>query len=235
MPAYLINQNSWLLATFYKTSTPKSRFCFSNTFCQRHFSKSGNEMDDIIQLKIVLEKTKPAIWRRIQVEKDTTFFELHSIIQIAMGRGSNYPFNFKVDGYILGEPTITGIKHSAKAKVIIDSREIDLESVFVKPGERFTYSSDSQNRWEHKIILAKFLPKDPKQNYPNCIEGELCAPPEDCPSVEEYYDWLDIIQYRNHRWRRSVLKWLGKNFDPARFDIEIVNKRLSNLVKDINK
>ena len=33
-------------------------------------------MNDIIQLKITLDETKPAIWRRVQVEKQTTFFEL---------------------------------------------------------------------------------------------------------------------------------------------------------------
>ncbi len=191
-------------------------------------------MEDIIQLKITLDKTEPVIWRRIQVEKNTTFFDLHQIIQISMGRGCNYPFNFKVDGYVLGEPT-SSINQSAKAKVIIDSREIDMDSIFVKPGERFTYSSFLRNRFKHKVILEKFQPKDPKQNYPICVEGALAAPPEDCPSVEEYYDWLEIVQYRNHRWRRSVLKWLGRNFDPARFDKEQVNKKLINLKKGINK
>ena len=191
-------------------------------------------MEDIIQLKITLDKTEPVIWRRIHVEKNTTFFDLHQIIQMSMGWGCNYPFNFKVDGYVLGEPT-TGINQSAKAKVIIDSREIDLESIFVKPGERFTYSSFLRNRCKHKIILEKFLPKDIKQNYPVCIHGEHAAPPEDCPSVEEYYDWLEIVQYRNHLLRRSVVKWLGKNFDPAHFDIEMVNKKLSRLDKSISK
>ena len=191
-------------------------------------------MDDIIQFKITLEKTKPIIWRRVLVEKQTTFLELHRIIQSSMGRGSNYIFHFKVDGYVLGEPT-NDLNQSAKKKVIIDSREITLESVFVSPGEMFTYSSDLLNRWKHKIILEKFQPKKPKLNYPTCIEGELAAPPEDCESVEDYYYWLDIIQYRNHLWRRSVLKWLGRNFDPARFDKEQVNKKLINLKKGINK
>ena len=190
-------------------------------------------MDDIIQFKITLEKTKPIIWRRVLVEKQTTFLELHRIIQSSMGRGVNYIFNFKVDGYVLGEPT-TEINQSAKEKVILDSREIDLESVFVSPGERFKYSCDFL-RWKHRITIEKFLPKHPKQNYPNLIDGELNAPPEDCESVEDYYYWLDIIQYRNHRMRVYALKLLGKNFDPSRFDIEMVNKRLGNLVKGISK
>ena len=51
-------------------------------------------MDDIIQLKITLEGTKSAIWRRVQIEKNTTFFELHHILQIAFGWLNYHMFQF---------------------------------------------------------------------------------------------------------------------------------------------
>ena len=38
-------------------------------------------MDTILQLKISLRGTKPAIWRRVLVEKTTTFEALHEVIQ----------------------------------------------------------------------------------------------------------------------------------------------------------
>lgn len=46
-------------------------------------------MKEIIQLKISLEQSKPVIWREILVHKDTSFFELHHIIQITMGWDCN--------------------------------------------------------------------------------------------------------------------------------------------------
>ena len=42
-------------------------------------------MNEIIQLEVSLDNSKPLIWRQILVHKDTTFFELHHIIQICMG------------------------------------------------------------------------------------------------------------------------------------------------------
>jgi len=53
-------------------------------------------MKEILQLKIVLKHTKPVIWRRVLVDIDTTFLELHYIIQEAMGWeiAHLYEFNY---------------------------------------------------------------------------------------------------------------------------------------------
>ena len=58
-------------------------------------------MENIIQLKVRLNRTFPEIWRRIQVEKTTSFFELHHIIQIVMGWENYHMFEFNFNGYRL--------------------------------------------------------------------------------------------------------------------------------------
>ena len=45
----------------------------------------NNNCKNIYQFKIVLENTKPAIYRRIQVPENYTFWDLHVAIQSAMG------------------------------------------------------------------------------------------------------------------------------------------------------
>jgi hypothetical protein len=60
-------------------------------------------MDDIIQLKITLKGTKPPIWRRVLVDKATTFFELHNIIQIAMGWTNSHLHEFEINGFRIAE------------------------------------------------------------------------------------------------------------------------------------
>lgn len=42
-------------------------------------------IDQILQFKISLKHSKPPIWRRVQIPSDSTFEDLHLIIQIAMG------------------------------------------------------------------------------------------------------------------------------------------------------
>ncbi len=61
-------------------------------------------MDEIIQLKITLQRSNPAIWRRILVEKNVTFYGLHEIIQIAMGWENCHLFEFDVNGIRFNQP-----------------------------------------------------------------------------------------------------------------------------------
>lgn len=51
-------------------------------------------MADIMQLKITLRDSKPPIWRRIQISDQSTFFDLHNVIQDAMGWEDYHLHNF---------------------------------------------------------------------------------------------------------------------------------------------
>ena len=56
------------------------------------------------QLKITLNHTEPAIWRRILVPSDLQLSTLHYVIQIAMGWGNDHLYNF-----IIGKRIIDGL------------------------------------------------------------------------------------------------------------------------------
>ena len=56
-------------------------------------------MSDVIQLNISIQHSEPLIFRTVQVKKETTFFELHHIIQIVMGWQNYHLFEFNLDGY----------------------------------------------------------------------------------------------------------------------------------------
>jgi hypothetical protein len=60
-------------------------------------------MKDILQLYLSLEFSRPPIWRQIQVRKNTTFFELHYILQIVMGWKNSHLYEFNCDGYRIGD------------------------------------------------------------------------------------------------------------------------------------
>jgi len=46
--------------------------------------------------------------------------------------------------------------------------------------ERFLYTYDFGDHWEHEIRLDNVLPVAPKQPYPFCLGGARACPPEDC-------------------------------------------------------
>lgn len=53
----------------------------------------------VYQLKISLLETKPEIWRRVLVPGYFNFYQLHRVIQIAMGWGDTHLFQFHTGGF----------------------------------------------------------------------------------------------------------------------------------------
>lgn len=184
-------------------------------------------MDDIIQLKITLQWTKPPIWRRVQVNKNTTFFELHHIIQIAMGWDNYHLYEFNINKYRIGEPN-EEFDYYDDSKVV-DASTVTLDSIFTDTKEKFDYEYDFGDGWRHQIVVEKFLPRDSSTNYPICINGQLNCPPEDCGGVGGFYQLLDTIEDKKHSEREEMLEWLGGHYDPEHFDKNEINDELTTL------
>ncbi len=183
-------------------------------------------MTDIIQLKITLQETNPPIWRRIQVPKSITFFDLNHIIQIAMGWTNSHIFEFVIHGYTIGW---AGDEENENEQPI-DANSVLLGLVLNQPNEKFVFTYDFGDWWEHSVEVEALLPKDEK-TYPVCIDGELRCPPEDCGGIDGYYNILEIIKDKNHRDYDITKTWLGRGYNPAKFDIAKVNKEMPNFKK----
>ena len=190
-------------------------------------------MSDIIQLKITLQGTKPPIWRRVLVEKATTFFELHHIIQIAMGWQNSHLFEFEINGYRIAEPNEDF--DSEFQEKTDDASTTTIDSVVINKNEKFDYVYDFGDSWRHHIIIEKFLPRAEKIKYPICIDGKLNCPPEDCGGIGGFYGMLDIINNKRNPERKEILEWLGGQYDAEYFDKDKVNKELESLDKYIKE
>lgn len=65
--------------------------------------------DAVVRLKIVLEHTEPAIWRRVEVPADITLKDLHDVIQAAMGWENAHLFLFHVGRQTVAGPGLTDL------------------------------------------------------------------------------------------------------------------------------
>ncbi len=191
-------------------------------------------MDDIIQLKITLKWTKPPIWRRVQVDRKTTFFELHHIIQIAMGWENYHLFQFNFDGDRIGEPSEEDIDFfnfgfGSGRKKRIDASTVTLDSFITEVKEKFEYEYDFGDGWIHQILVEKFLPRDSTKVYPVCTGGKRNCPPEDCGGVGGFYYMLEAIKDKKHPDYNHLTEWLGGDFDTEYFDKDDINVGLKYL------
>ncbi len=179
-------------------------------------------MTDIIQLKITLQNTNPAIWRRIQVPKSITFFDLHHVIQVAMGWTNSHLFEFNINGYTLGWK---GNKENENEH-LVDASTIVLGLLLNNKDEKFKYIYDFGDNWKHLVEVETLQERGETRIYPFCLGGEMRCPPEDCGGIHGFYENLDIIKDKEHPDYQDLKTWLGRGYNPEKFDIEKVNKEL---------
>ena len=173
---------------------------------------------EIVQLKVTLNGSKPSIWRRLLIEKDMTFEDLHYIIQDAMGWENCHLYDFRDKNTTIGE--------NDYGDDSIDSSEITLGEHFTKLKQKMTYTYDYGDSWDHEILVEKFLDEEKDIDYPMCIKGQNSCPPEDCGGIWGFYNMLEIIKDKKHPEREEMLEWLGEDYDPEHFDLEETNERL---------
>ena len=178
----------------------------------------------VFQIKMTLMGVDPPIWRRVHIP-DCTLEELHEIIQVTMGWEFEHLYRFTVGGVDYTDLERTSDKEAEDA---FSSR---LSAVLPTENRRprFSYEYDFGDRWIHQLIVEeRFLPKE-ELKYPSCVGGQFACPPEDCGGPWAYSDFVDAIGNPGHRRHEELLEWVGGNFDPKRFDQDIVNNKLQHL------
>ena len=190
-------------------------------------------MNEIIQLKVSLEGSDPLIWRTLLINRETTFFELHHIIQLAMGWKNYHLFEFNLDGYRVG--MIEENEEGYGSNQLLDANKTLLTDIISLEKDRFHYNYDFGDYWMHEVTVEKLLPKEEKTVYPVCVNGELNCPPEDCGGIGGFYNMLKILQDKRHPEYKDMRTWIGKKYDPLAFDTVKVNKQLKQLKKYISR
>lgn len=171
--------------------------------------------NNVYQFKIILRKSKPRIWRRIQVPENYSFWDLHAAIIDAMGWSGLHLHSFAIEdrsslyGLEIGLPEENEYLHGTKVKI---------KKYFKKEKDKIMYTYDFGDNWEHLITLEKILPRDSQKKYPLCLAGKMACPPEDSGSIWGYYDKLRILADPSDSEYEDVLESMDEDFDPLHFD-----------------
>src|SRR5438093_244998 len=128
----------------------------------------------LYQIKVTLKRSKPPIWRRIQVSGDLRLDQLHRVLQTVMGWGNCHLHQFTAGGRNEGEP------HPDYGLDMEDERKVTLGRVATREGAKLTYEYDFGDSWEHELLIEKILPPAADARSPICLAGKRNCPPEDC-------------------------------------------------------
>jgi len=177
---------------------------------------------EILQLKVTLKNCRPPIWRRILVPLDIRLPRLHRILQIAMGWTDSHLHAFTIHGEQFGVPD------EDFPDTVRNERNVRLDKL-VGVGGTFVYEYDFGDGWEHVIKVEKILPAMPGVRIPLCLAGKRACPPEDCGGAWGYENLLAVLRDPAHEEHNDMLDWLGGEFDPEAFDIDVTNVELRTL------
>ncbi len=84
------------------------------------------------------------------------------------------------------------------------------------------------DNWEHDVVVERIL-ADAEVTDARCLEGERACPPGDVGGPPGYMDYLVAIRDPSHPEHDEMVEWRGPSFDPERFDLPGINRRLSRL------
>jgi hypothetical protein len=174
-----------------------------------------------MQLRITLAEVKPAVWRRIVIPANYTFWDLHVAIQDAMGWLDCHLHLFRLRDPVIGRPVEIGIPNEYAFEDDPESLagwEVRVAAYLCRVGARAHYEYDFGDGWVHEVKLEAFGPRQKGVKYPQCIGGKRACPPEDCGGPWGYAELLETIANPADSEYESTLEWLGGAFDPAAFD-----------------
>jgi hypothetical protein len=180
-------------------------------------------MHAVYQIKVTLKGSKPPIWRRIQVTRETTLAKLHRILQRVMGWEGYHLYQFMVGGMEYSDPKVLEEMEGH------DARRVTLGTLVPGEKSKFFYEYDFGDRWEHELLVEKILPRDEGKRYPVCLTGKRACPPEDCGGIWGYARFLEAMHDPQHPEHEEMLAWIGGEFDPEAFDLDEVNRELQRL------
>ncbi|MBF0496563.1 MAG: plasmid pRiA4b ORF-3 family protein [Deltaproteobacteria bacterium] len=184
----------------------------------------------VYRLKVTLKRSKPPIWRRLEVRSDTNLETLHNLLQIAMGWSNDHLHQFVIDDtyYSSPPPDFDDDDFDIEAE---PGQDFTLEQVVPAEKTKFIYEYDFGDDWEHQILVEKILPLEPGKYYPVCVAGKRACPLEDIGGIWGYDFFLEALKDPNHPKRRQYLEEFGDviDFDPEAFDLDAVNAELRKI------
>lgn len=181
--------------------------------------------EKVFSLRATVVGTEPRIWRRLLVRESMWLSRLHDTLQIAFDWFDYQTHVFVIDDLKLGNPL------KRDELIVEDDRDIMLSDLDLASRERFFYEYHFGEGWQVEVRLEKVLTVEKGAHYPQCTEGELAGPPEDCGGLEAFHDMLACIKEPHTEIGREWIEWLGPEYDSTACDVEKINKAFKKLAK----
>ncbi|MGJ8671924.1 plasmid pRiA4b ORF-3 family protein [Rubritalea sp.] len=169
--------------------------------------------------KVMLYQIEPTIWREVSIPSTATFFELHKVIQAAMGWKDKHLHEFRHGKGKRLTSVIASIDEDiVQGDDFRDESLTTLKEVFARKRfpSRMLYRYDFREDWIHEVAFTDKVESD--ETVAKLLGGERNCPPEDAGGAHGYQACMD-----------GDLDWLDDTYDPGEFDRKATTTRLKKV------
>lgn len=172
-------------------------------------------------VRVDLDDARPPIWRRLRLASDMNLAHLHDILQVVMGWTNSHLHQFKMGPDTKDfrmTPFLTDYDVEEGETAGLHERDVRLDQVLAKPGQRLFYEYDFGDSWEHTIKLEKIEPWSENDPEATCVTGRRACPPEDVGGLPGYEEALATLRGESGsdpEWTRELLGWLPPTTTPT--------------------
>lgn len=188
---------------------------------------AGASEGRIARLTVTLIGTEPAVWRQIEVPAGSTFAQLHTFLNTAMGWEDYHLHEFRFGGRLVAGPELDDGTYAD----IEDEQELALADALADGQRELLYTYDFGDGWRHRVRVDAIEDAEEGVFYPRCIDGARACPPEDVGGIHGYALSLEAIADPRHPEHEEQTHWYeavcgSGAFDPDAFDVEAVSRLL---------
>lgn len=155
---------------------------FNNTCNYATLNKKWGECM-ILEFKATLKDVGEPVWRKIELDENTTFYDFHRVLQVAFDWDNYHLHSFfvqKTKGERTGNVEISGVHNDdlGGPDSFNEKKEV-LSDWFKASKDKVTYLYDFGDDWNHEIVLNKKKKSEQGVTYPRCVDAKNLAPEED--------------------------------------------------------
>ncbi len=182
----------------------------------------------LLTVRVALDGTEPQVWRRIELDSETTLDEFHEILQVTFDWDDSHLHQFTADGCtFVPDHQLADSVGCAHAE-----DESEIGDFLTAPGNRMIYEYDFGDGWRHVITLEKT--SSPGTDEPAYItDGAGMAPLEDVGGPGGWLDFVAAVNDPDDPRCQELREWAGmddaKPLDAAAFDRPSTNRQLRRL------
>lgn len=168
----------------------------------------------LFRVRVDLKRSRPPIWRRLEVRSDLRLDALHKVLQAAFSWDDYHLWRFSLGGGPFDHSNQLFLcpydvqEGELEDEGGIPAGEVRLDETMQQPDDVLVYVYDYGDNWELGLRLEDVLPAPADAPSAVCVDGRRAAPPEDCGSLRDAEDLAEVLE------------------DPAHFDIDEINRAL---------